>query len=157
MTDPIAPPEMPRDPVAAANLMSTQLIGLREDLKKVTGRERFTRRLSVGLAVSLLADLIVTVLLAVALHRGDVAEHQSRRNEATADQLRAASEQGCRINNQFKAGEVSLWDFLASLSTPAPGETHSQIVQGRHKVSEFLAYVRKVNQPRDCARAYRAP
>jgi hypothetical protein len=63
---------------------------------------------------------------------------------------RASVTQLCQTGNEFRAEQVTLWTYLASISSPPAGETPAQAKQRQAAVATLLAYVRHVFAPRDC-------
>lgn len=64
---------------------------------------------------------------------------------------RASVVQLCQAGNESRAQQVTLWTHLVQISAPPPHETAAQKRQRAALVREFLAYVRRVFAPRDCA------
>ena len=70
-------------------------------------------------------------------------------DRATAN--RASILQLCQAGNEARAQQVALWEKLVTLSTPPPRETAEARAQRMHLTVVFLAYVRQVFAPRNCA------
>jgi hypothetical protein len=67
---------------------------------------------------------------------------------------RASVVQLCQAGNESRAQQVTLWTHLVAISTPPPHETAAQKQRRQKLTREFLAYVRKVFAPRNCAARY---
>jgi hypothetical protein len=100
-------------------------------------------------------DRILGALLVLALLGLGFNSVRVSRADAVAQAGHASSLAACRASNVTRAKEVHLWNHLASLSKPAPGETKRQIAENKREVDEFLAYVAKTFAPRDCDSLYR--
>lgn len=140
----------PDGAVAAAQDLNETLQALERRLGEALRREKVTRRLAVGLAVSVLVDIVVTAIVTVSLIRSDAAAAQGRRNEATISQIHAAAVGACQQGNQTRAQQVQLWEHIYSLGVTAktpPAE--------RAADNQLIGYVRHVFAPRDCAAVYR--
>jgi hypothetical protein len=62
----------------------------------------------------------------------------------------ASTTQLCRLGNTARAQQVTLWEHLVSLPGPG-GETPAARARREKLAASFLAYVRSVFAPRDCA------
>jgi hypothetical protein len=67
---------------------------------------------------------------------------------------RASVVQLCQAGNESRAQQVTLWTHLVQISAPPPHQTAAQRKQREALTREFLAYVRKVFAPRDCAGSF---
>lgn len=107
-------------------------------IEAVAARERRTRRLTWGLAVSIILDVTLTVVVSVlsanALSQGSTL-HRS--------QLAA-----CAIGNQTRLGDVELWGYVLRLSAKSPNSDQAQLRM-------FKAFVDTTFAPVDCAGLYR--
>lgn len=96
-----------------------------------------------------LASLVIVALLvggwfvnyALASHAVSTATN----NSVTITQL-------CQSGNEFRAQQRQLWSFLIHISPPPPNETAAQRIARVHLTNQFLAYVDKVNAPRNCTK-----
>jgi hypothetical protein len=70
--------------------------------------------------------------------------HAARAASASVVQL-------CQLGNESRAQQVSLWEHLVTISKPPPHETAAQRRRRLANTRAFLAYVRAVFRPRDCA------
>jgi hypothetical protein len=68
---------------------------------------------------------------------------------------RASVVQLCQAGNESRAQQVTLWTHLIEISQPPPHETAAQKRQRQALIAGFLAYVRKVFAPRDCAARFK--
>jgi hypothetical protein len=57
----------------------------------------------------------------------------------------------CQAGNESRAQQVTLWTHLIEISAPPPHETAAQKAARAKLIAGFLAYVRQVFAPRDCA------
>jgi hypothetical protein len=139
-----APPGQPGGEMLSAAVlarleaMSDTLVKVAGRLETVAARERRTRRLTLGLVVSIVLDvtltIVVSVLSANALSQGSTL-HKS--------QLAA-----CAIGNQTRRGDVELWGYVLKLSAKSPDSNQAQLRM-------FKAFVDKTFAPVDCAKLYR--
>lgn len=102
-------------------------------------------------------DIALTVVIAAVSYVAVHAESSAHQNGVTIAQLHATQVNGCRAGNQTRVQEIQLWTHLASVATPAPGETHRQIIKGKRTVAALLAYIRSTFRPRNCRALYRLP
>lgn len=104
-------------------------------LLEVASSGRRTRHLALGLAVSIVLDValtvVVTLLSVSALDQG-----------AT---LRASQLSACAMGDQSRAEQIRLWDYVFQLSGGA--KTDQQ--------KEFLVFVEKTFAPVNCAQLYK--
>jgi hypothetical protein len=146
-----------REALDTARDLNETLGSLRDELAGVSERLRRQRRITWALAVIVtLVVLLGGVVTRVAFQAGDAAR-QAHHADVTVGQLHATQVDGCRAGNVTRHDEVALWDHLASLGKPQPGESAREIAAGRREVDGFLAYVAKVFAPRDCQALYRLP
>ena len=64
---------------------------------------------------------------------------------------RASVVQLCRLGNESRAQQVTLWTRLVAISKPPPGQTRAQARQRAATIRVFIAYVRRLFAPRNCA------
>jgi hypothetical protein len=64
---------------------------------------------------------------------------------------RASVVQLCRAGNESRAQQVTLWEHLVAISPPPPHQTARQRARRLAVTRAFLAYVRHVFMPRNCA------
>jgi hypothetical protein len=72
------------------------------------------------------------------------AVHKAVANRASLVQL-------CRAGNESRAQQVTLWEHLVTISQPPSHETARQRVRRLATARAFIAYVKRVFMPRDCA------
>jgi len=133
-------PEFVGETLSTAALARLEAIGIQLDavsvrLQEVSKSNRATRRLAVGLAVSLVLDVLLTVtvtLLSLSALSQGASLHQS--------QLAA-----CAIGNDSRSEQQALWSYLFELSGGA--RTPQQ--------KEFLTYVDKTFKLVDCNAVYK--
>ena len=63
----------------------------------------------------------------------------------------ATTRQLCLAGNEARRQQVRLWDELIALSSPPPGESAAVRARRELVTREFVAYVRSVFAPRNCA------
>jgi hypothetical protein len=68
---------------------------------------------------------------------------------------RASVVQLCQAGNESRAQQVTLWTHLVAISTPPPHETPAARARRQKLTREFLAYVRQVFAPRNCAASFK--
>ena len=64
---------------------------------------------------------------------------------------RASVVQLCEAGNESRAQQITLWTHLVAISAPPPHQTAAQKAARAKLIAGFLAYVRQVFAPRDCA------
>lgn len=106
------------------------------------------RPISTGAARAFVVLSVVTLLLSGAAYFFSTRAVQGEiRSRASVVQL-------CQAGNESRAQQVTLWTHLIQVSTPPPHETAAQKRQRQALITGFLAYVRKVFAPRDCAGSF---
>lgn len=164
-------PTPDREAIDTAQALTGVLEGVRGELKSVNERqdkaERFGHRsriIIVITGISLLIDLTVTGLFInnnVRLDHTTAALNATtmelKHTRATVAEVHQTLVSGCQGGNVTKAGQIQIWRKLASLSPPAAGTPPSVAAQQEKKVQTFLAFVAKINAPRDCAAVYKLP
>lgn len=103
-------------------------------LNTVRERERTTRRLAIGLVISVFLDVALTVVVSILSVNA-----LSQNSNLHQSQLAA-----CAIGNQFRTQQVQLWDYLFQLSGGVKTAQERQL----------QTYVEKTFSPVDCARLY---
>ena len=96
--------------------------------EKIVARQAKDRRNNRILAASLLFDLLITGGLALNGH------------------------QTCVQGNQFRAGQVRLWDHIIAVSKAPPGETAAARAARLATLAAFRSYIAGQFRPVDCAR-----
>jgi hypothetical protein len=64
---------------------------------------------------------------------------------------RASVVQLCQAGNESRAQQVTLWAHLVAMNAPPPHETAAQKQKRQALTRNFLAYIRTVFKPRNCA------
>lgn len=135
----------PGDSEALPDAVLSRLEAMSDTLAQVAGRieavavrERRTRRLTWGLAISIILDVTLTVVVSVlsanAISQGSTL-HKS--------QLAA-----CVIGNQTRQGDVELWGYVLKLSAKSPDSNQAQLRM-------FKAFVDKTFAPVNCEQLYK--
>lgn len=122
--------------------LTQQLVMVSERLSEVAaagaataGREGRTRRLAVGLAVSFILDIALTIVVSIL-------SVSALNQNAT---LHASQLSACALSNTTRADERLLWSYLFDLNgKPATSE-----------VKKFLAYVDTTFAPENCGALYK--
>jgi len=100
-----------------------------------------------------LRSVIFLFLLSLVLAAGNYLLSASAVRSARASS--ASAVQLCEAGNEARAQQVQLWLFVIALSPPPPRETAAARAARQKVITTFLAYVRSVFAPRDCAAALR--
>lgn len=128
----------PADPLDRLDQLGTTLDAVSLRLTEVAASSRRTRHLAIGLAVSIVLDVIltavVTVLSVSALSQG-------------AD-LHAAQLASCASSNDTRADDRELWQYLVQLSGPP------KTAVAKAQEDKLLAFVDTTFAPVDCAKVY---
>jgi len=133
-----------RDPVGTAQNLTQALTKMSERLDAAVARERRTRRIAWGLAVSVLVDVVFTVvvtLIAIQAHHASTAASNAsmRAQHASASNLAL-----CRASNVARHQQIELWDFLLQLAHGP--ETPQQ----KRNINAFRMHLDAIFAPRDC-------
>ena len=157
--------------LATAQALTAALDGVQGELRAVNDRQddaelrqaeadrrqRRDRILILLTILSLVIDLTVTGLFINNNVRLDHATSELQHTRATVAQVHQTLVAGCQAGNANKAGQVKIWDKLASLSPPAATTPPSVAARQEAKVQQFLAFIGRVDAPRNCAAAYKLP
>jgi hypothetical protein len=130
-------PVLPEAVLARMEALGEALNDVSQRLQTVSENARNTRRLAVGLTVSLILDVLLTVTVTLlslsALNQGTVL-HQS--------QLTA-----CSLTNQSRAEQRALWSYLFQQDVRATAKE-------RQREQQLLQYVDKTFAPENCSALY---
>jgi hypothetical protein len=129
---------------ARAIALAERAAGTQEAIIVQQARNRRQIRL---IAVSVAVDIVLSVtcvFLAVSQAR---VSHQIHVSQLTS----------CRIGDDFRAGQVRLWDHVIAVSKAPPGETAAAREARLAKLAAFRAYVRAEFRPVNCSRLYGKP
>jgi hypothetical protein len=154
-----------------AQALTVALDGMGRQLRAVNERQdradRFSHRSRIIIlitVVSLIIDLAITGLYinnSIRLDRATTALNATtmelQHTRATVAEVHQTLISGCQGGNVTKAGQIQIWRKLASLSPPAAGTPPSVAADQEKRVQAFLAFVAKINAPRDCAAVYKLP
>ncbi len=105
--------------------------------------KRTLRWVLTGLALDLILSVSM-VILAIDQAHVSAAIHQSQLN-------------ACGIGNDFRGGQIRLWDHVLAVSKAASHETAAERKARLAKLAAFRAYVRHQFRPVDCASLYGKP
>jgi hypothetical protein len=133
---PLPDPTLERLEQVSAQLaeVAETLAAVADTSARTATRERRTRRLAVGLAVSFALDVALTIVVSIL-------SISALNQNAT---LHASQLSSCSLSNGTRADERLLWSYLFTLSgKPQTAE-----------VKKFLAYVDKTFAPENCASLY---
>ena len=112
--------------------------------RRIVAQQGRQRHFAYALAVSLVVDIALSVFL-IRLDVGQVHVSQAIRRSQFA---------GCAIGNEFRAGQVRLWDHVIVVSAVPPHETAAQREKRLARLESFRAYVAAQFRPVNCARLY---
>lgn len=131
---------LPNDPVATAQALTSSLDALSGELEAANRFGRRNRRMIWWLAVSLLLDVVLTVVVAVVAvevnHASDKAAQVHSQQVAT-----------CLSTNEGRKLNVQLWDYVLSIPPSRP-RTEEQ----DKRIADFRVFLHKTFAPRDCSR-----
>ena len=103
------------------------------------------RPISRGAARAFVFLAVLTLVLAGASAWVSVRAVQGEiRNRVSVVQL-------CQAGNESRAQQVTLWTHLIAVSAPPPHQTATQKAARAKLTRQFIAYVKTVFRPRDCA------
>jgi hypothetical protein len=127
--------------IRAAIRLEGAVQGLRQEIGALRTYGARNRHLILGLAISLLLDVILSIVVAFVAVSASDASSLANQNKQT--QLAT-----CRAGNETRAANVQLWTYvldLAAASNPAPPTP-----QRTESLKQFTAYLHTVYAPRDC-------
>lgn len=140
---------MPDDAAARALDIANELSGVVSDLAAKLGNiaaaRRRDRHILRVLAVTLALDVALSVAF-VFLYAGQAQVSQ---------QIHASQLHACAIGNQFRHGQVALWEHVISVAQVPKGETAAERKARLAKLAAFRAYVRAQFKPVNCKLLYR--
>ena len=143
--------------VTAARNLTRALEDVDAELKRLNAYGRTSRHLIAGLAVSLLLDVILTIVVAVFAVQAHEANSRATIAGATASAIHSSQISACQIGNQLRVRQVGLWEHLIAVSQPPPQETAAQKRQRAKTAAAFLVYVKKTFPRLNCQQVYRLP
>jgi hypothetical protein len=117
--------------------------------------DRIVRRLR-GLGIGLLVSLVLDVTLTVVLGLTAFSAHDTASaNAQLVQELHAAQLTSCANGNVFREDQDTIWrDFIGLIAKPSPGESPAQAAKTGQLAAQFLDYVSKVNHPVNCTALY---
>ena len=148
------PHDRAQDAVDAADRLSAALAEMALQLKAVNERldsaekaAKRSRRIIVGLVISLVLDVTLTIVVTFFAFQ---AHNASAQASATIAQLNATQIESCQAGNQTRAAEIQFWEHVYALAdvSKAPAKQ-------RKADNELIAYIRHVFSPRNCRALYK--
>lgn len=141
MTDPLD-----QDVVTAARRLETSVDNLRSEITTLRTYSQRSRRLIVGLAISIVLDVLLSA--AVGFLAIQAVSTSNKANEANSLASRNAQNQfiTCQAGNESRAAQVQLWTYVLDLAARNPNQTPAQAEQ----VKQLRAYLATSLAPRDC-------
>jgi hypothetical protein len=95
--------------------------------------------------VSLVLDIVLTAAVTVVAVQAHDASSAAAGARTAASAVAEADRDLCLSGNVSRAQQVSLWNYILSLSQPPPTPA------GRERVAEFKTHLQQLFAPRDCA------
>jgi hypothetical protein len=145
----VTEPTPEREALATAKSLIEGVRALGEEVKGLRGS---VHRSWWYIGVDVALTIVLAVVTVIAIHASSDASGARAAASAEHSSLIAA----CLLGNQTRAQEIDLWDHLAAISKPGPGETKRQIAKGQREVGMLLAYIKATFAPRPCAKLYRS-
>jgi nitrate reductase NapE component len=127
------PPDKVQEAIDAANSMTTSMDGLKNEMAKVSAKQRRQRNIITALVVSIVLDVILSIALAFAFMKVDHAADKAADAAKSAEQNAVNTTQACLSSNEARRTQVELW-----------GQVFSVI--GEQRLPEIPDLERKVNQ-----------
>jgi hypothetical protein len=132
--------EQEPDPVAAAAALTGEFAETNRQLARLQRSGKRDRRIVRTLAISLAADVLITLGLG----------YDTARVNSTQDQSRASLVAACRLANVNRAQDIAVWNTFFTLAAPPATRT----AKTRKLIAAIDAKVRIKDSPRDCVRLY---
>lgn len=123
----------------ALDRQSVELSKMKAELTAERERGRRTRKVVIGVVISLVLDLLLTVPVAWAVVRADSADELSKAN-------RVNQRATCVAGNESRRDVRELWNKVFSLSSTSPSPEQAR------RVAEFKAFVEQTYADRDCSK-----
>jgi hypothetical protein len=123
--------------ISTAKGLTGALADVGKELRRLNAYGRRNRKLAWVAGVVAVAAIALAFVLIARVH---------------ATQISA-----CEVGNQSRAQQVALWEHVAGISAPAPGETAARRRHDAQVLAAFLGYVHKVFAAKNCAALYRLP
>lgn len=139
MSDPSTPD--PRQTLAAAARLHDTMADLRDEIGALRTYGRHNRRYIWGLIVSLLLDLILSIVVAFFAV-------QATEASSLANQNRQTQRATCEAGNQARAVSRQLWNYVLDLSSKTP---ENQAPERKQRIEQFRQYMESAYAQRDCA------
>ncbi|MBB1153532.1 hypothetical protein [Amycolatopsis dendrobii] len=133
----------PRNPaIAAAERLQESVVDLKEEIRGLRSYGERNRHLIVGLAVSLVLDVLLTIGVIIAAvtanHAGDLAA-ANRQNQLDT----------CTSTNQTRQASRNLWNYVLD---QAAKDAEGQTPERRRQIAEFRTYMQSAYADRDCSK-----
>jgi hypothetical protein len=152
----VTEPTPDQEAVTAAQALTKALEGMSRELAAVNKRQDRMRHVVIGLTVSLVLDVLLTVVVAVFAVTARDASDASNRNGATLSQLHASQVQGCLVNNDSKNKQAALWAFVVAALQPPASDTSAQKAAAQKFLAKLERHIANAYMVRDCQQAYKA-
>jgi hypothetical protein len=104
----------------------------------------------IGLTISLVLDVLLTVIVAAFAVTARDASDAAHRNGVTLSQLHASEVASCQGGNQTRAKEIALWEHIYSI-----GVTSKTPPKIRREDNALIAYIKGVFASRDCKNLFK--
>lgn len=131
--------------LAAAARLEESMAGLGSELKATREYGHRNRHLIWVLAVSLVFDIIMSVLFAFVAVQASNASDRATKATSAAAQNRQNARVSCIAGNEARAAQVNLWTYVLDLSE-RPNQTPDQT----KRIDDFRKYIHIVFAQRDC-------
>lgn len=127
----------------AADRLQDSMADLRADVATLQTYGQHNRRYIWGLIVSLVADLALSIVVAV---------FAVQANEASslANQNRQAQRTTCEAGNQARSVSVQLWNYVLDATAKEP---QNETPERKALIAKFRTYMESAYAQRDCAAA----
>jgi hypothetical protein len=130
----------------AADRLERSMSALTAEMQSLGAYGKRNRHLIVGLAISLVLDLALSVVVWMVAAQAREASDRAAEASSAASLNRQAQVVTCESGNEARAAQVRLWSTVLDLSAQVSPQTPERA----RAADEFRAYVVRTFAPRDC-------
>jgi hypothetical protein len=125
----------------------------------IVAQQARSKRTVRWLIVSVALDVTLSVaVLLLSFHQGGIQRQLHATQGAQAALIRQQHESqlaGCAQANTFRAGQLTVWHHVISISTAPPHETAAQKAARLARLAEFRVFVGRQYRQISCTRLYK--
>lgn len=141
--------------IKAAGDLAAALQGIGASIGRLDSYGKRNRHLIWSLGVSLVLDVLLTVVVAVFAVQAHDATTSATAAKATAAAVHQSNVSACQAGNDARTQQAKLWEFVESLIRPPAHANPQKLREDKAVIAALELHVRETFQPRNCTRIYR--